>query len=931
MRIPIVLAAVALALWLAAPVVVEAQTGTVSGRVLSDDGSPVSGAQVSVMGTGRGALTNARGAFNIGNVPTGAHTLQVQSLGYSTAEISIEVVEGGTVNETLRVSPEAVIMEGIHVTVGSRTGITAADELVVPVDVYSRAELELASPQLEMGTVLSELSPSVYFPRPQIADLTSGIRPFQLRGLSPDHSLVLVNGKRRHSTAIVHVFGAASGGSGSSGVDMNALVPSALGGMEILRDGAAAQYGSDAIAGVVNVQLRDDIHAPEFNLTLGQYRPSDFDPDGERIEASGSWGFGLGEDRGTMVISGMYSHREPTFRSGADPRDQVVPGDADVTERDSEGILRVVEKRNQAPQPNHLTGDGETDNVGFFLNSSYDLRGDGAHNLYAFGGYSWRRDLSSGFYRRGIDNRNWPEIHSVGFLPSFRGETSDLQAVLGLEGFAGDWAYDLSGQWGRNRLDTDIYNSLNVSLGPCLDSPCAPGPWPAGVDPIPNKTDMYAGAVAANQGILAADVVREVEIGTHSPLNVALGTAFRADNFQLHAGEPASWVNGGHLNRSGGVAAPGAQVFTGFRPDQEVDEWRTNVGVYADVEADVTSGFRLAGAARFENYSDFGSTVTGKLATRIQPHESFILRGAVSTGFRAPNLNQSYYSHVSTGFRSVLDEDGEPTGDQEAYEIGEIPVESPEARALGAEPLREETSLNLSAGLAFSPTENLTFTLDGYQIDVDDRIILTGSLSGPTVEALLADFGAPTVKFFTNSVDTRTRGIDVSARLRQPVGVDRYVEVLGQYNRNTVEVTNVQVPDVIGEIRDQVFGSGDRYVLENGRPKDRATVRSRYVQGPFNVALSANFYGVQAFRLEEGQAGQPDVFLDNGPHVVWNGSLGYTISERLGLFLGVENLTNKRPPVRPDGYDFLGIFPFYSTSGLSMNGQYIYTRINVKL
>ncbi len=932
MRIRFVLAAVAaLALWLAVPAMLEAQTGVVTGRVLSDDGSPVSGAQVSLVGTGRGGLTNARGAFNIRNVSAGTHTLQVQSLGYSTAEVTIEVTDGGTVNETLRVSPEAVAMEGINVTVGSRTGITAADELVVPVDVYSRAELELASPQLEMGTVLAELSPSVYFPRPQIADLTSGVRPFQLRGLSPDHSLVLVNGKRRHSTAVVHVFGAASGGSGSSGVDMNALIPSALGGMEILRDGAAAQYGSDAIAGVINVQLRDDIHRPEFNATVGQYRPTDFDPDGERIEVSGSWGFGLGDDRGTMVVSGMYSHREPTVRAGADPRDQIVEGDADVTARDENGIMRVVEKRNDAPQPNHLIGDGETDNMGFFLNSNYDLRGDGTMNFYSFGGYTWRRDLSSGFYRRGIDNRNWPEIHPVGFLPSFRGENSDLQAVAGLEGFAGDWSYDISGQWGRNRLDTDIFNSHNASLGPCLDSPCAPGPWPAGVDPVPNKTDMYAGAVVANQAVLSADAVREVEVGLHSPLNLALGSAFRVDNFQLHAGETASWVNGGHPNRSGGIAAPGAQVFTGFRPDQEVNESRSNIGLYADLEADVTSWFRLAGAGRFENYSDFGSTVTGKLATRLQLHDQFIVRGAVSTGFRAPNLNQSFYSHVSTGFRSELDDEGNPTGNQVAYEIGEIPVESPEARALGAEPLREETSVNLSGGIAFSPTDRLTFTMDAYQIDVNDRIILTGSLSGPTVEALLADFGAPTVKFFTNSVDTRTRGLDLSARYRQMLGGDRYLEFLGQYNRNTLEVTGVQVPDVIEEIQDQVFGSGDRYALENGRPNDRATIRTRFVQGPFNVALSSNYYGTQAFRLEEGQQGQPDVFLDNGPHVVWNGSLGYEISERLGLFLGVENLTNKRPPVRPEGFDFLGNFPFYSSSAVHMNGQYVYTRINVKL
>lgn len=509
----------------------------------------------------------------------------------------------------------------------------------------------------------------------------------------------------------------------------------------------------------------------------------------------------------------------------------------------------------------------------------------------------------------------------------------------------GDWRYDLSGQWNRNWLDVDIFDSHNASLGPCLDSACAPGPFedPSGgsVDPVPNKTDMFAGAAAVNQAIAALDVVRELEVGFHSPLNLALGASFRADNFQLHAGETASWVNGWHPDRNGDVAAPGAQVFTGWRPDQEADEWRTNAGLYGDLEADLTPEFRLAVAGRFENYSDFGSTLTGKVAARLQPYESLVLRSGASTGFRAPNLNQSYYGHVSTGFQA----DPDNPGNQIAFEIGELPVESAEARALGAEPLREETSVNLSAGLAFSPTDNLTFTADGYQIDVDDRIILTGTLSGPTVEELLEGFAAEQVKFFTNSVDTRTRGLDLTSRYRQVLTGDRYLEFLAQYNRNTVEVTGVQVPEVIEEIRDQVFASGDRYSLEEGRPKDRGTLRTRYVHGDFDVALSTNYYGTQAFRLQEpGETPEacddppaelrcfPDglTLLDNGPHVVLNADVGYDISERVRLQAGAENLTNQRPPVRPDGFDFLGMFPFYSSSGLHMNGQYLWTRVSLK-
>jgi iron complex outermembrane receptor protein len=497
-------------------------------------------------------------------------------------------------------------------------------------------------------------------------------------------------------------------------------------------------------------------------------------------------------------------------------------------------------------------------------------------------------------------------------------------AVGGVRGLLGSWSYDASAEWGRNVLDMDIFDTHNVSLGPCVDSPCAPGEdgmLGTADDPgVPNKTDVYAGTLELNQVIAAFDVNREIDIGTAAPLNIALGTAFRLDNFQIIAGETASWVNGWHPDRAGGIAPPGSQVFTGFRPDQAVDESRTNVGIYADVEAGVTSMLRLAAAGRLERYSDFGETLTGKLAARLQPAEQFVLRAAVSTGFRAPNINQSYYTHVSTGFRN----DG--TGNQVAYEIGELPVESPEARALGAQPLREETSVNLSGGVAFSPAENLTFTIDGYRIDIDDRIILTGSLSGPTVEQLLAAYGAPTVKFFTNSIDTRTTGFDVTARYRHLLREDRYLEAIVQYNRNELEVTGIAVPAVIEELRDQVFTSADEYLIENGRPKDRATLRARYHHGPFTIAAAGNHYGEQTFLLQE----DPDVFQDNGPHFVLDAETAFRIRDGFEISVGAENLLDRNPPARPADFSFLGIFPYFSSSGLHINGRYVYAQVRVR-
>jgi iron complex outermembrane recepter protein len=911
------------------PVGAAAQMGTVRGTVTAATGAPIAGAQVTIDGTGRAGVTDPRGLFLILNVPVGTHAIRVQSMGYQAGEQRVTVRAGETVTSSLRLAEDAIALERIAVTVGSRAKHTAAEELAVPVDVYTRAEIVKSSPQLEMATILAELSPAIFFPRPQIADITSGVRPFQLRGLSPDHSLVLVNGKRRHPTAVVHVFGAGSMGSGSSGVDMNAIVPSAIAGLEILRDGAAAQYGSDAIAGVINVQLRSDVHDPELAVTFGQYVPRNFEPDGRRLEATGSWGLALG-DRGSLVIAGMYSDRNRTHRAGPDPRDQVVEGDADVIEDvDGDGVGEIVEKRNSVVQPNHLIGDGIANNGGAFFNAGYGLGEDRVHQLYTFGGYTFRRDIHSGFFRRGLDNRNWPNIHPLGFLPKFRGDTKDLMLVTGVSGPVGAWTYDLSGQFDQNVLDMDIFDTHNVSLGPCLDAPCAPGQ--DGVlgtsdDPgVVNKTDVYAGTLKLNQLITSLDVTRALDVGLVAPLSLALGASVRADNFAMIAGEPASWVNGWHPNRAGGIAPPGSQVFTGFRPDQEIDEWRTNVGLYADLETDLTRMLRIAAAARFESYSDFGETMTGKVAMRLQPAEQFILRGAFSTGFRAPGINQSYYSHVSTGFRD--DETG--TGNQVAYEIGEIPVNSPEARALGAEPLREETSINLSAGFAFSPTADLTFTVDGYRIEVDDRIILTGSLEDPIVEQLLAAYGAPTVKFFTNAVDTRTTGVDLTARYRRPLGANRYLELIGQYNRNELEVVGVHVPDVIAEIEDQVFTSDDEYVLENGRPRDRATLCTRYNHGRFHGGLAGNWYGLQVHRLEEGANGGPDVFLESGPHFVVDADFSVELRRGVEIVVGAENLFDRTPAVVPEGYNFQGIFPFMDSSGLAMNGRYLYTQVRL--
>ncbi|MFP3948535.1 MAG: TonB-dependent receptor, partial [Longimicrobiales bacterium] len=465
-------------LWGTTPEAADAQTtGTVQGRVVTETGGALAGVQASIDGTDLGGLSNRSGRYVILNVPEGEHTLTVESLGYGTASATITVEPGQVTTQDFQLGQEPIALGEVRVTVGSRAAHTAADELPVPVDVYTVGQLEAANAPDFLGTI-EEIAPSIYVPQEQISDLASGLRPFQLRGMNPDQALVLINGKRRHRTASVAVFG--NSAPGASGVDMNALPQMAIAQVEVLRDGASAQYGSDAIAGVINLGLKNEANPLTVEASVGKYYPDDFDPDGFRNRVAANFGVEL--FGGVLNLTGEYARRNPTERAGADPRPQLIcgndpspppecadGGDADVVgDIDGDGVNEVIEKNNPVAQPNHLVGDGFYENELIFANYERPVGDDS--NFYLYGGASARMDLHSGFYRRANDNRNWPTIHPEGFLPTFDVDTRDLQLSTGVEGEWGDWLYDVGGQFGQNRIDIDITNTHNASLGPCLST-----------------------------------------------------------------------------------------------------------------------------------------------------------------------------------------------------------------------------------------------------------------------------------------------------------------------------------------------------------------------------------------------------------------------------------------------------------------------------
>ncbi|HEX7595003.1 MAG TPA: TonB-dependent receptor, partial [Gemmatimonadaceae bacterium] len=620
------------------PKAAAAQGGTIRGKVADSTGAPIAQAVIVLDPGGLRATSRDNGDYVISRVPSGSYTVRARRLGYSTPSASVSVSDGQTVRQDFIVNHAAISLT--DVVIGSRARHTAAEELAVPVDVFTPEQIH-SQGTTETTQILSQLSPSVNFPRQSVSDATEIVRPFTMRGLSPDHTLVLLNGKRRHHTALTHYYGAGEG-AGSSGVDMNAIPAGAINRLEVLRDGAAAQYGSDAIAGVVNVVLKDGVFAPFLSADLGEYFTSKENPaslpdaggsrpayphDGRTVDVNGGWGIPLG--RGSLGLFAEYRDRQPTNRAGPDPTDMFVTGDAD-------GVVngKLTAKNNSIAMPNHHWGDGSSKDLMTFASADFPFNpANPAAGVYAFGGYSFRKGAGFGYFRPPSSQRNWPQIYPNGFLPKFAPDVLDFSGAGGVRGLLSGWSYDLGGTVGHNGFKYNLENTLNTSLGPCLTVACAPGP--DGIlgnadDPgIPNKTNIFAGELKFTEAILSLDASHEYAVGLASPLTVALGTAFRNERYQIVAGEPTSYINGFHPAQDGSIAPSGSQVFPGFRPADEADAHRNNVGAYVELEGDLVPKLLANVAARFEHYTDFGNKLTGKLAMRFQPTQRLTLRSAL--------------------------------------------------------------------------------------------------------------------------------------------------------------------------------------------------------------------------------------------------------------------------------------------------------------
>jgi len=760
------------------------------------------------------------------------------------------------------------------VVTGTRTANRTSLETAVPVDVFPVEELTETG-RVELNQILSTTVPSFNFNQTAINDGTDIIRPATLRGLSPDQTLVLVNGKRRHITALVNING--SVGRGSAAVDLNSIPTSAIGNVQVLRDGASAQYGSDAIAGVINVILREADHGGGVNIRYGAHVT---DPeglnrsevDGQTTNVGGWAGFGLGEN-GFLTVSGEYSLRQRSNRAGIDPRQQFPDDPA------------YAEAERSFDRLNHVYGNGRMENINFFLNSGYTL--NNGVELYAFGGVQEREAESPGFYRRASDSRNVPEIYPGGFLPVIGGDVSDYSVGGGVRGEAGGWDYDVSAVYGSNELDYSVTNSLNASLGP--DS----------------QTSFDAGSLAFDQITLNADIVKTFDNLLPGETSLAFGAEYRDETFEIGAGEEASYIQGPF------PAAAGSQVFPGFTPESEIDEGRNAASIYGEVEWVPNEKTLISAAVRYEDYSDFGDAVTGKLAGRYDFTDQVAVRGAVATGFRAPSLQQQYFTAISTNFI-----DGVP------FEVGTFPATSPASVALGGGQLDAEESTSFSLGTVLTPTNDWFVTIDAYQINIDDQIFLTENLGGEEVDAVLADAGVTgvqRVRFFQNGIETETKGVDIVTKYAFDFGELGTLDASAAFNYSKTEVT--QVPDnlVIPDL--ELFSRSNRLTLEESAPETKFILAGNYTYQQADFVLRATRFG-------EVLAPSNDPANDFTLDADWiiDASVNFNVTDQFSVGVGADNLLDEYPTMTPAGLDFNGIFPYSSRSPYGFAGRFLYMR-----
>ena len=815
----------------------------------------------------------------------------------------------GAGSDTLAMAPAPEPVEDATpiIVTGTRTTTRTVAESLAPIDVLGAKDLETSGKQ-SVRDLLGTLVPSINVSN-NGAGASWAVRTLSLRGLGGDQLLVLVNGKRRHNTATLFINGSVQ--NGQSPPDLDLIPGNAIQRIEVLRDGASAQYGSDAIAGVVNIILKNDT-AGGAALTMG----STADNGGWQGRWQIDKGFSIGPDGGYIHLSadGVLQDNTVVASSPITTNPFYPTGDARNANPD-----RI---RAKYGQPQVIGG-----NVG------YDAMmpvGNGGLELYSFGTYSKRHAAGWLTYRNPAALNNIYAIYPEGYIPRIHVYDEDFQVAAGLRGeLGGGVNFDLSTSYAQDEVKYSQTTSLNPSMGTA------------------SPTHFYLGKIRFDEWTSNLDLTKEFDVGLSEPLALAVGAEYKKNKFLIGAGDPESYIDGKYVSPAGSWLAGvtrtgvGSQGVTGFLPEGSGSWSRDNWSAYVNLEGEIVQGVEFGLAGRHEDYSDFGTTDTGKASIRIEPTRGFAIRGTASTGFRAPTLQQQHYASSSTINVPV-------NGVNQLLPVQALPVDGVAARALGAVSLKPEKSTNFSAGIVITPAPNLNLTIDAYQIKIKDRILLSETLSGTVVMNALAAAGIQGVAgglIFSNAADTRTRGLDIVSTYRAGLGDMGTATVSLSANFNKTIFTHIDpVPDVIAASGLALIGRAKIGDLSEGTPRNKFIANILWEKDAFNLNLRATRFGKITQRASArvyhtsdyvactaGSAGCTLGFVDEvlSPKAILDLEIGYKLAKGVKLSIGANNLLNTYPnKLKPVNRAAGSLYNAYAPYGIS--GGFYYGRFNLE-
>jgi iron complex outermembrane receptor protein len=858
---------------------------TVSGTVTDASNQlPLPGVSVRVQNSTVATSTNDQGVFSI--TASGTSVLVFTYTGYKSQTIPVN----GRSRINILLSSDVAQLNEV-VAIGTRSAGRVKLETAVPVDVVSLGKAASNTGRMDVTDILNYAAPSFNYNRQSGSDGADHVELGTLRGLGPDQTLVLVNGKRRHSTAFVSVFG--TRGRGNSGVDLSSIPTASIDRLEILRDGASAQYGSDAIAGVINLVLKKTTgqftanvgyagyYDPAFNSSksvVSAYYPHAGSIDGNAVTVDANYGMPLGKNGGFLNLTGDYSKNGKTFRQTKD-----------TTGSNPEALPLNPYRR--------ANGDGSAETGSLFFNNEIPIA-NSQTTFYSFGGYTYKSGEAYAFTRNfsgrpeRFPTNNGQLIPVVGvifqdpsgdsyFNPLIATHNTDAALAVGIKGTLGtslDW--DLSNNTGNNKFHFFGEKTFNASLGPSqqrFDD--------GGSEFLQNTTNLnfskqFASALAG--------------------LNLGFGAEYRYERYKIFAGEEASYKN----YDPAGIQAPGSQGFPGFQPVDQVNANRSVAGVYVDLEADITKKWLVDFANRYEHYSDFGSNFSTKIASRYKLTNTFNLRASVGTGFRAPSLQQINYSSTFTNVQGTI-----------ISEVKIAPNYSPITRAAGIPNLKQEKSKNAGMGFTYKPIPELSFTLDGYIIQVKDRVVLSGQFSAadstldPGFTATLNNLQVGSAQFFANAVNTTNRGLDVVIDYTRNVGDSRY-RLVFTGNFQSMDIDKINYPTILGTteaLRETFLSARERKFILASAPAQKLVINPEYGHKAFTAGARVTYFGkIDLFGYGDGSTLTPTVPTDDGTaqlpdEYIYSGKavsdlyLTYGLSKSARIAIGADNIFNVHP------------------------------------